>query len=328
MKLLVIDSGTTNSRVRLMDGDRIAASVSRSVGSRDVAIAGHTEVLERALREAIAEIVSSNSISLEDIEAIVASGMITSNMGLMDIPHLPAPATAAQVAAGIVERIFPAVAPKPIHFIPGVKTGFIGEAELSRKDMMRGEEAEVFGFMAHSGDAAQEPQVFMHYGSHHKAILLEGGEIKRCSTSVTGELMMAILQSTILKSSLPSPAEMRPDLKQVRTGLAIAEAAGFGRAIFSSRVLNVMERRDRQEAAGIFLGALLSLDLAMLNDLLTPDIRKLVLYGKALFPSIFKPIVQERHPYLEITVVPEEQSDTLSAQGAVILYRHYKSGMR
>jgi 2-dehydro-3-deoxygalactonokinase len=328
MKLLVIDSGTTNSRVRLMDGHEVVGSVSRNIGSKDVAITGNTEVLECALKEAVLEVIHNNQIRLEDIEAIIASGMITSNMGLLEVPHLPAPVNVGDVAAGMISRTFPAIVDKPILFIPGVKTGFIGEAELVQKDMMRGEEAEIFGYLEYLGEAAIDPLLFMHYGSHHKGILLEGGEIKRCATSMTGELMMAILQNTILKSSLVAPAEMQPRLEDVRIGLAIAESAGFGRALFSSRVMHVMEQRDKQEVTGLFLGALLSLDLAMLNDLLTPDTRKIVLYGKALFPSLCAPILQERYPNLGVTVISESQSNELSAKGATSLYRKYVEGLK
>lgn len=326
MKLLVIDSGTTNSRVRLIKEDRVIAAIHRSVGSKDVAVTSDKAVLEQALQEAILEVVENNGVSLHDIEAIIASGMITSNIGLTEIPHLSAPVGIDEVAAAMVSRSFPAIVDKPILFIPGVKTGFMGEAELSQKDMMRGEEAEIFGYLSHLGQAAHEPVLFMHYGSHHKGILLGGGKILRCATSITGELMMAILQGTILKSSLIAPAEMEPRLEDVRTGLAIAERSGFGRALFSSRVMQVMDGRDKQEATGLFLGALLSLDLAMLSDLLTAETKQVVFYGKPLFPTIFQPIVQERYPHLKVTIISEELSDELSAKGAAFLYQKYKEG--
>lgn len=320
MKLLVIDSGTTTSRVRLTDNGQVVSAVSRSVGAKDVAVTGSTAVLEQALRESILEIVQGSGLALDDIEAIVASGMITSNMGLLEIPHLPAPAGLREVADGMVCRTFPGIVDKPIWFIPGVKTGFTGTDDLRLKDMMRGEEAEIFGYLDFMKAADHEPLLFMHYGSHHKGILLNNGRIERCSTSMTGELMMSILQNTILKSSLLPPSEMQPRLEDVLKGLAIAESSGFGHALFSSRVMHTMERRDKQEASGLFLGALLSLDFAMLNDLLTPDTSKVVLYGKELFPTIFRPILMARYPNIEVIAISERRSDELSAKGAAILY--------
>ena len=320
MKLLVIDSGTTTSRVRLTEDGRVVLAVSCSVGAKDVAVAGSTAVLEQALRESIQAIVLKSGLTLDGIEAIVASGMITSNMGLLEIPHIPAPAGLREVASGMVCQLFPRIVDKPIWFIPGVKTGFTGTDDLRLKDMMRGEEAEIFGYLDSMGTAGNEPLLFMHYGSHHKGILLNGGRIVRCSTSMTGELMMSILQNTILKSSLLPPSEMQPRLADVLNGLDIAESSGFGHALFSSRVMHTMERSDKQEASGLFLGALLSLDFAMMNDLLEPGTGKVVLYGKELFPKIFKPILMAQYPNIEVIEVSERRSDELSAKGAAILY--------
>ncbi|MEX2104860.1 MAG: 2-dehydro-3-deoxygalactonokinase, partial [Bacilli bacterium] len=249
--------------------------------------------------------------------------MITSNMGLLEIPHLAAPAGLFEIASGVVTRLFPNIVNKPIMFIPGVKTGFTGNSDLALKDMMRGEEAEVFGYLGHLDNAKNESLLFIHYGSHHKGILLENGQIERCATSITGELMTTIGQHTLLKNSLVLPSEMQPRMEDVRKGLEIAQSSGFGRALFSSRVMQVMEQRDKQDSTSLFLGALLSLDIAMLSQLITSSTKQIVLYGKSLFPLIFEPILNERYPNVEVKVISEGQSDELSAKGAVIVYREY-----
>lgn len=308
-----------------MDGHRVVAFSNRPVGSRDVAMTGGKTVLEEALGGAIEELLQRMDLRLEDIEAVVASGMITSNMGLVEIPHLAAPAGLQAVAEGMASHLFSAIANRPIHFIPGIKSQFEDAAGLTQKDMMRGEEAEVFGYLSQA-EAPDDDILFMHYGSHHKAIRLSGGQIRGSSTSMTGELMVAIAQNTILKSNLVAPAEMRPRIEDVRSGLEMAESSGFGRALFSSRIMHVLEKRDRQEATGVFLGALVSLDLAMLKNLITPDIGTLVLYGKALFPAIFEPIVKERYPRLRIVALSEHESDELSARGAAMLYYKHVAG--
>jgi len=324
MNLIVIDSGTTNSRVRLTDGNAVMATVSRPVGAKDVAITGSTAVLEQALRECIEQLLTESGTPLQDIEAIVASGMITSNMGLLEIPHLNAPAGLDDVASGIVSRVFANIVDRPILFIPGVKTGFTADGDLASKDMMRGEEAEIFGYLAHGSSAHDEPILFMHYGSHHKGILLENGKINNCATSITGELMMTIVQHTILKSSLLAPQDMEIHHDYVRQGLQVAQTMGFGRALFSSRVLQTMEREDKQRTSSFFLGVLLSLDLAMLAQWIREDTLRIVLYGKELFPSICQPILQQQYPHLEVDVIPEAQSDLLSAKGAVMIYEQYQ----
>ncbi|MCQ6563373.1 2-dehydro-3-deoxygalactonokinase [Paenibacillus mendelii] len=325
--LLVIDSGTTNSRIRLTDGTNVLATVSRPVGAKDVAVTGSTQVLEAALREAIEELLTAQQLTMDEIESIIASGMITSNMGLLEIPHLPAPAGIDEMKAGMISRTYPSVTDRPILFVPGIKTGFQADANLMEKDMMRGEEAEIIGYLHEIGEAAQEPMLFMHYGSHHKGILLENGRIVGCATSVTGELMMAIQQQTILKNSLVSPSDVLPDLAIVKQGLAIARASGFGHALFRSRIMHVMDGEDKQAATSLFLGALIALDMAMLEQMMTAETKHIVLYGKELFPSLFRILLNEQYPHMRVTVISEALSDQLSAKGAVQLYQAYKEGL-
>ncbi|TDF95404.1 2-dehydro-3-deoxygalactonokinase [Paenibacillus piri] len=323
MLLFVIDAGTTTSRIRLTDGETIIASAKRQIGARDVAMTGSKDVLERALKECIEELLENTGITAERIDAAVASGMISSNMGLYETPHLEAPMNADQLASQLVPQAFTSITDRPFVFIPGVKTGFQAETRLQDKDMMRGEEAEIFGYLDSLGDQRNESVLFMHYGSHHKCILLEEGSITGCRTAITGEMMMAISQNTILKSSLLPVDEIAPDLDWVRQGLQIAGQAGFGRALFSTRVLDTMEKRSKQEASSFFLGTLLALDLQMVGEMIVHGTNRIVLYGKELFPSIFAPVLRETYPSLTVDVISDEQSDLLSAKGAVAIYRQY-----
>ncbi|MHB1652943.1 MAG: 2-dehydro-3-deoxygalactonokinase [Desulfitobacteriaceae bacterium] len=316
MKVLVVDSGTTTSRVRLSDGNNVLASVSRLAGAKDVALTGNNEVLKNALRECIKEILEESKITIDEVNAIIASGMISSNMGLVEIPHLSGPVGISETAGNLVKRLFPDITSKPIWFIPGIKTGFHKGNTISEMDIMRGEETEIFGYMDD-----REDSLFMHYGSHHKCILTEEGKVRQCRTSVTGELMMAISQNTILKSSLVPINDIIVDMDWVRRGLAVAEESGFGRALFSTRIIDTMVHSTKMEATNFYLGVLVSLDLNIMKELRVESVRKLVLYGKKLFPSIFEPIIQERFPELQVITVSEELSDLLSVKGAIKTYR-------
>ena len=66
--------------------------------------------------------------------------MITSDMGLLEIPHVPAPASVGDLHDAMRTQTFPEIAPFPIHFIPGVRN-FAGPVDLDNfgmMDMMRG----------------------------------------------------------------------------------------------------------------------------------------------------------------------------------------------
>lgn len=323
MLLFVIDAGTTTTRIRLTDGKNVLASAKRQVGARDVAITGDKRILEQALKECVNELLQQNRLSIAQIDALLASGMISSNVGLYEIPHIEAPVNLEQLASRLVVQSFPDLLDKPVIFIPGVKTGFEDWAELEEKDMMRGEEAEIFGYLNSLGDKRNDDVLFMHYGSHHKCILLKNGGITQCRTSITGELMTAIAEHTILKSSLLPVEEVVPEIEWVKKGLYMAQKTGIGRVLFSTRVLDTMEKRSKHEASSLFLGSLLSLDFRLVEEMITEQTKRIVLYGKALFPSIFEPVLREAYPDLQVEVVTEEISDRLSAEGAASIYRQY-----
>lgn len=321
MKFLLIDSGTTSSRVRLAVGDKIVSSVKRAAGAKDVSITGSSEVLRRALKEAIEEILKDIAMNINDIDAIIAAGMISSNVGLYEIPQIAAPIGPTDISQRLVMKYFPDIIDKPIIFIPGVKTGFDRDnRSITEKDVMRGEETEIFGYM---GNKENEDILFMHYGSHHKCILLSDGKIAESRTSITGELLMSIAENTILKSSLVPLEELDPSAEWFKKGIEAAEVSGFGRALFSTRVLQTMEGRNLQEATSFYLGTLCSLDLSLVSELMTANIKKVVLYGKELFPKLFKSVLEEKYPNLQVEIVPEKEADLLSAKGAVKIYKQW-----
>ena len=321
MKYLLIDSGTTNSRIRLCDDNGTFKSVSKQVGARDVAISGNNNVLKSSLRTCIAEILGKNNIVISDIEAIIAAGMISSNVGLIDIPHICAPVSIKEIAKNLKSIYFPDIVDKDIIFIPGVKTGFNLESKIGEKDIMRGEETEIFGYLESVKEKKYEEVLFMHYGSHHKCIKVSSGNIVESRTSITGELLMAIAQNTILKSSLIPIDQVNVNIGMVREGVKAAEVSGFGRALFTTRILDVMEKRTSQELTNFYLGVLLHMDLELISVLMTQYTKKIILYGKKLFPSITVDLIAERYPQIETITISEEQSDFLSSKGAIKIYK-------
>ncbi|MDB4894705.1 MAG: 2-keto-3-deoxy-galactonokinase, partial [Firmicutes bacterium] len=163
----LIDSGTTNTRVRLSDGDRVLAAVTEAVGARDAARDGSNSRLRSALHRLVQEAGLQAGIPVGDIAVLIASGMITSNLGLLEVPHVQAPVRPAELARAIVTKRFPDIAPCDIAFIPGIKT-VASDGELVGSDILRGEEAEVVGLRRLMGLAG--PVTFLHYGSPHNAV--------------------------------------------------------------------------------------------------------------------------------------------------------------
>ncbi|WP_281890600.1 2-dehydro-3-deoxygalactonokinase [Paenibacillus sp. YYML68] len=323
MKLIVIDCGTTNCRMRLVDGDTVAASVTRQIGAKDVAIAGSTLPLERALKESYEQLRHERPEEMAEVEGLLASGMITSNAGLYELPHLDGPVDLEALARGMKPVAFPELCDKPIVFVPGIR--FVSE-EVAACDMLRGEETEVYGYLGHtaSPEAVREAQLIMHYGSHHKWIKLEQQQVVSCRTSVTGELFMAVAGQTLLKSSLVTLDEVQPEQEWVSKGIEAVETYGAGHALFAVRTLEVLSKQSKQAATSFMLGIMIALDLAMLTEELLQGVSRIVLYGRSLYPSLAAPVLQQRYPQLSVEVVPEEESALLSVYGASMLYKRYK----
>lgn len=190
---MIIDCGTTNLRVTIVDdAGRIAAQGKRPGGVRHTAIDEHNGRLKAMLADCIAQVLAEAGLSPEGISRCIAYGMITSNVGLMEIPHLEAPASADDLSAGVRTALFPDVAPFPISFIPGVRN-FSGQVTMENfqgMDMMRGEETEAIGLFGLLG--MQRECVLILPGSHNKFVRMDAqGRILGCMTSISGELLDA-----------------------------------------------------------------------------------------------------------------------------------------
>ena len=141
---MALDGGTTTTRARLLKHGRVWASARRGVGARDAVRAEAATPLARAVRSAIEEVCHQQDGVVPDL--IVAAGMLSSDIGLVEVPHVTAPAGLEELARGVVIRELPGVAGQPIMIVPGVRTaaspGLDGWAD---GDVMRGEECETLG---------------------------------------------------------------------------------------------------------------------------------------------------------------------------------------
>ncbi len=311
---VVVDSGTSNTRARLWRDGRVEATEVRPVGSRDTAAAGHNGVLKAALNDAIGELRRDAAV-----EAVICSGMITSNLGLREVPHLTAPTAVDDLARGMVSAHFPELCELPFFFVPGVKTlpsGQISAANLHETDLMRGEETEVTGLL--STMAVDTPAVFLHLGSHHKAIRVEGGNvIAGSSTALTGELLDAVRRHTILSGSTLETLDFEPAREMWRMGLQLVRREGAGRALFLVRTAEQLWPLDRAQATAVLLGTLAGLDLQML-EAHRERTATTVIYGKGVFGPMLNECLGEE--FGKVLLVDESSSELAAVRGAVSLY--------
>lgn len=318
---LVIDCGTTNLRVTLLDStNKALGTVKAEGGVRHTAIDGHNGRLRTMLKDSIDKVLADHGYTTADVERCVASGMITSNMGLLEIPHLAAPVSMQDLRDGMKEQVFEDIAPFPIAFIPGVRNfaGAVDMGNFSGMDMMRGEEVEAVGLykLLSPGCAA----MFVLPGSHNKFVSMGAdGSILGCMTSISGEILDSLTHHTILANAVDHSfvAVEKYDAKMACAGAQECAHSGLGRAAFAGRILNTLGGRDASAIQSYLLGAVLALDVQAMQAFMKEGEKvRVYVAGKA-------PVQQAMCDVLAALgvegaqAVPQEISSRMGLEGAL-----------
>lgn len=320
--ILTIDTGTTNTRVSLWRDGVVVSQAMAQVGVRDSAISGSRSALQNAVRDTIAAALQQAHIDAQQVDLALAAGMITSALGLHEMPHLSAPAGLAQLAQAMVSVELPEVFAKPIWFVPGVRNQVsdIGLHNCEEMDMMRGEEVEAMGVLAQldPGGAA----LLILPGSHTKFIRLDAqGRIAGCATTMAGELLQVLTQNTILAKSLDHKFADSINPEMVIAGAALAARTGFGRACFSIRILEQFMPGNANARANFLLGIVLGTDLQALKNssaLRVDPGMPIILAGKGV-PTQALALLIEQDKYFSTppTVLDTASMPPLSGAGAI-----------
>jgi 2-dehydro-3-deoxygalactonokinase len=262
--LICVDAGTTNTRVWLTLDDQVVARAQAGVGIRDTARDGSSERLRNALRELIAQVQNDardrgcNALP----EYVVAAGMITSPLGLREVPHVSAPAGLSDLAASTQKHSFPEITELPFLLIPGVRSGpsRYNQKMVGTTDVMRGEETLCLGLNALGLLSARS--TLLNLGSHWKVIKLdEDARIASSLTSMTGELIHTAQTETILASSVPHTRPTAIDQTWLDAGMREQRHSGLSRALFCVRLLEQGSESSPEERLSFLIGAFLASDM-------------------------------------------------------------------
>ena len=326
MLILTIDSGTSNTRAKLWrDGGVIAKSFAE-VGVRDTVITGSREKLQTGVRQAISQAAQSAGIDIREVGLILASGMITSNVGLCEVPHVLAPAGLAELARGMVKSQIDAVVEQPIWFVPGIKNHVpsVNLDTYEAMDIMRGEEAETFGLIEQF--KLQGPAVFVLPGSHSKFISIDAGNrVTGCLTTLAGELLDIITKHTILAGALGRSFAQEFDETIVLAGGRCARRVGLARTCFSVRILELFGGTTANQRANFLLGALLQTDLMALQNssaLRWSPEAPVVVSGRRIIRQALKTLLRDEHSCTgEIIEIDDRLTEDMAAIGAMTIAR-------
>lgn len=322
-RCLAIDGGTTNTRAVLLQGQRAVATARRKVGARDVARQGQASPVAEAVSKCIAEVLEETGTSLDDVEFIAASGMLTSNVGLIDLPHLPAPVSLADLASAVEIRTLPEICDKAIHFVRGVRLNRDDQPGLTPGDMMRGEEAETFGLLQLL-DRRDRTQLILP-GSHTKLIQIDDqGRIVSLRTSMTGEMLDALARHTVLAASIPDP--LPPELDEIflEQGARWGKEQGLLHAAFGVRLAQVLQGRSPEQCAALLVGAVIGTDILEMQRSGALDVSTAVLVaGSASLRVVYARLLQTMlaNTHLKVQPVDETHCQVAAAVGAASIVR-------
>lgn len=322
-----VDTGTTNTRVILWDENRNALGMEkREVGVRNTAIDGNNERLRAAVKSCLDTLLELCGVDYGQVKGIIASGMITSNVGLVEIPHLTAPVSIDDLAAGIQDVLLEDICPIPISFIPGVKNAEGDQITLGNfetMDIMRGEEVESIAILKHFKEGASYLLVLP--GSHTKFVSVDkAGKITGCLTSITGELLNSITNDTIIADAVGRQfvSAETYDREMLLTGYQTAKQCGIGRACFSARILNQFVIKDNSKLANYILGVCLQSDVAAIQNSAAlkagPD-TTVIVAGKDPLRQAIADILKHEGSFQQVDMFQPDEDLPLSPIGAYLI---------
>lgn len=306
---ITIDGGTTNTRITLTNGRERLDAVKLDIGARK-SIDGN-DLLKAEIKRAIEAILDRNSISENDVVCILASGMITSEFGLCHLEHIKAPAGIRELHDGIERRFLGEITEIPFAFIRGVK---LDSESFEDFDVMRGEETELMGIIRDE----REMCIYILPGSHSKIIKVDDdGRITDFSTMMTGEMIGALANQTILKDAVDLEIS-EINSEYLLMGYDYTEKAGINKALFKTRILKNFQGREKAEVYNFFLGTVLHGEI---KRIIENEAKTVVLGGKKQIKNAMAEILKKRDSK-KVIILDENTADVSTSIGAVRIFEN------
>lgn len=230
-----LDWGTTSFRAYLVSSEGV-------VSDQVAAAEGILAVKDGAFEEALEQRISAWDKTLP----IIASGMITSRQGWVEVPYVDCPAGPEDLAQAVHTKSL--ASGRTVHFLTGLH---LNSSTLGH-DVMRSEETQVFGAM----DSGAKH--FVTPGTHSKWIDVEDGKITNFATYVTGETFAVMKAHSILGRLMANDVD---DEHEFLKGIdrAFADPAGLLHNLFSARSLALYQElapdKISSYLSGLIIGA-------------------------------------------------------------------------
>lgn len=306
---ITVDGGTTNTRLSLVKDGVITDTVKLNIGARSNI--DNKELFIKQMHDAVRKLIENACIASGDVCRILASGMITSEFGLCNLPHIAVPAGIAELHDSMHEMLIPDISDIPFVFIRGVKTG---GAVFEETDMMRGEETELMGIV----DTSYGDCIYILPGSHSKIIRTDSqGRICDFSTMLTGEMIAALSQNTILKDAVDLSVNT-VDTEYLLKGYDICKAHGINKALFKTRILKNLFGCTKEQTYSYFIGVVLAPEI---ENVLCSGADTVVIGGRSQI-KIAMATILESVSSLKVVPLDDTAVSQSTSLGAIKVYEY------
>ena len=304
---VIMDMGTTNTRLYMCVNNQVIGSVKESFGASFGKKNGRHELCKR-VESLLNDLLKKCTANECDIECIVALGMAGSEIGLMDVPHASLPADARTLAENIRKEKIKGLH-IPFLFIPGVKK--VNSNMLL--DMMRGEETEAIGLA--SMLSLEEDAIFILPGTHNKIVhVSKGGKITDFSTTFSGELLDSIISNTILSGQVAHDFQIVES--QVLMGALYAKENGLNSALFHIRVM-AKDGMGVNELSSFLYGCVIGEDICLIKRIARG--KRIYVSGKRTFREVYSMLLGEENAVL----LDDDTCSRMMISGAILVKRIY-----
>lgn len=239
--VIVVDWGTSSFRAFLVDKDA-------TILDRQESKEGINNISDNKFESVLLNMVGDWLKAYGPLQ-VLASGMITSRNGWVEVPYVSCPAGAADIASGIAERILQNGS--KIIFIPGL----VDQTAYPFPEVMRGEETQIIG------SGLSEPNTVVLPGTHSKWVQVTDGMIRRFQTFATGELFSTLRESSFIAGSYSESDD--PDWESFDLGIALVangekKADALLSLIFSARTGVLFDKLNTNQIRDYLSGLLIA----------------------------------------------------------------------
>lgn len=305
-RIITIDAGTSNLRLRLVENNKIVLEKKCSEGIK----IGKEKFSERLYKK-LKEIIEEKNLKNEDINYIVGSGMLTSSLGLKEVPHILTPVSLKDLKNNLD---FYYLKEYKITLIPGIKTikDYFKDENLKNLDVMRGEETEIFGIINQN---EKKDFLVILPGSHNKIVEINQNQVVNFFTTLSGEIYEILTKYTILKNSVNENYCKEIDEKFLMLGYRACRKYGFNQATFILRGMDLAQELDINDKTNYLLGVAIAEDILIIEqNEYYKKYDSITIAGNSILSQGLKVILDKLELFKKVTIILEND---LAVKGAL-----------